>query len=432
MTPTQMLLNDGTGNFTFRNSCVYPTRSANFDLVAGDFENNDSLDIVIPNVGTAFPNPNAVRIMKGTPSVPCLFQFTGFVFPTGTQVPEAITAGDFDGDGLLDVAVVGYQSNTVGVLLNTGPTIPSPVNFGAPINFAAGLAPRDIVTGDFNGDGKLDLAVAASGEDSVKIFLGVGNGTFTPTFSVAVGDSPVAIVADHFDADGNLDLAVANYKSNNVTVLLGQGDGQFTQAPGSPVAVGTGPTAITAADIYGHSSRDLVVANRLSSTLTVLFDGNGNYTLRSSCSFPLPPGPTSVITADFDGDGKPDIAASSDNFDFSGADTVTVFLNQTTPVSVDGLPASRQFVLAQNAPNPFSASTALRFELPQSGHVRGEIYDLGGRRVRTFVDGDLSAGPHVFAWDGRNEDGRALPAGVYLYRVRWQGVAVTQRAVLMR
>ena len=171
-TPVQMLLNDGTGSFTFRTSCSFPFRSANFDLVVGDFDNDDTLDVVLPHVGTAFPGPNAVRIMKGTSRSGCIFQYTGFLFATGTDEPRAIAAGDFNTDGLLDVAVVGIASNTAGVLLNTGPTMSSPINFDAPIDFTAGSAPRDIATGDFNGDSKLDLAVAASGEDSVKVFPG--------------------------------------------------------------------------------------------------------------------------------------------------------------------------------------------------------------------------------------------------------------------
>ena len=90
-----------------------------------------------------------------------------------------------------------------------------------------GTGPIALVAGDFNGDGRTDLAVANYGSNDVSVLLGNGDGTFQNQVPYAVGDLPNALVAGDFNGDGRTDLAVANYGSNDVSVLLGNGDGTF-------------------------------------------------------------------------------------------------------------------------------------------------------------------------------------------------------------
>ena len=107
-----------------------------------------------------------------------------------------------------------------------------------------GTAPIALVTGDFNGDGRTDLAVANYGTypnyDTVSVLLGNGDGTFQKQVTYAVGNEPRAIVAGDFNGDGRTDLAVANYGSNDVSILLGNGDGTFQDQITYPV--GSRPT----------------------------------------------------------------------------------------------------------------------------------------------------------------------------------------------
>src|SRR5436305_263044 len=124
------------------------------------------------------------------------------------------------------------------------------------------------VVGDFNGDGRLDLALANSVDNNVTVLLGNGNGTFTSKPSMAVPDEPVALVTGDFDSDGHLDLAVARRTANQVTVLLGNGDGTF--GPGGAFGVGEAPVALVAGDVNGDGDLDLAAGHDLSNGVTVL------------------------------------------------------------------------------------------------------------------------------------------------------------------
>src|SRR5258707_4853959 len=101
------------------------------------------------------------------------------------------------------------------------------VSFIARLEFGAGGSPSSVAVGDFNGDGVLDLAVANNGSNNVSVLLGNGDGSFQVARSFSAGGSPSSVAVGDFNGDGVLDLAVAHHGSNNVSVLLGNGDGCF-------------------------------------------------------------------------------------------------------------------------------------------------------------------------------------------------------------
>lgn len=102
-----------------------------------------------------------------------------------------------------------------------------------------------------------------------------------------------------------------------------------------------------------------------------------------------------------------------------------------TPTAVESAAGDR-FALQPGYPDPFTSQTSIRFTLPRSTAVRLEVFDLRGRRVRTLVDGSLSAGGHDAMWNGADESGRPLPSGTYIYRLTGEGVTVRQSTVLVR
>jgi len=168
------------------------------------------------------------------------------------------------------------------------------------------------------------LAVANQGDNTVTILFGDGKGNFLapatgPTSNgvFPAGSNPSAIVAGDFNKDGKLDLAVANVNGNNITILLGNGAGAFT--PGATPTVGNGPSSLAVADFDGDGNLDLAATNLDDGTLTILFgDGTGafpRHVTLTSGKYPI-----AMVAADLNGDGVPDLAIVNE-----GDGTVTVF-----------------------------------------------------------------------------------------------------------
>jgi hypothetical protein len=169
-------------------------------------------------------------------------QFVQSSTPSVGASPCFINAGDFNGDGFIDLVTANSGSASVSILLNNGSGI-----FTQTSTPAVGNLPHSIAVGDFNSDGSLDLAVPNYFSNNVSILMNNGSGTFTLSSSPNVGSNPRSITTGDFNGDGYLDLAVANWSSNNVSILMNNGDGTFTLS--ATPSVGVWPWCVTTGEI---------------------------------------------------------------------------------------------------------------------------------------------------------------------------------------
>src|SRR5882672_3524089 len=244
---------------------------------------------------------------------------------TNLSAPSAIAVGDFNGDGILDLAVTDSANNSVAILFgkNDG-SFTSPVTYPTESGTTPVGIPVALLATDIDGDGVLDLAVVNQGNGSVpgsvSILLGrsvngVGDGTFAAPTSYSVGLKPTAIASADLNADGPPDLVITNQSDNSVSILLQNADHTFT-AKLDPTtdknpASGAGPAAIAVSDFNLDGNLDLAVANQTDGTVSILL-GKGDGTFGAHTDFTAGSGPKGIVAADFTNAGTPQLAVADE------------------------------------------------------------------------------------------------------------------------
>ncbi len=249
---------------------------------------------------------------------------------TAGSNPYRMTQGDFNLDGKIDLAVANFGSNTVSIFLGNGDG-----TFQAAQNISVSSLPFSVSVGDFNGDGKPDLAVGFESSVGISILLGNGDGTFQAPISTVAGPSNYGSVAGDFNKDGKLDLAVADYFSGQIFVLLGNGDGTFQ--PAVSYSVSSSPIFIREADLDGDGNLDLVAGDWFGPNISVLL-GVGNGTFQPAQTYAAGSNGSDVAIADFNNDGKLDVigTSQSDNnlYFLAGVGDGTFLPAQAIPVGL--------------------------------------------------------------------------------------------------
>jgi len=288
-------------------------------IAVGDFNRDAKLDLMVATAycGVAFLAGNG----DGT--------FGSSMEFAGGPCPSTIAAGDFNNDGNMDVVVGNednyfcqQQSDEIDVLLGNGDG-----TFRQPVSYPAGHSPDGVIVGDFNKDGKLDIAEANGSpllkSGGVDVFLGRGDGSFQLRFTHAVDALALFLVASDFNGDGNLDLAVTCDYGNDVSILFGDGKGDFASAEN--YVTDAAPIGVVACNFGGGKTSDLAVVNSQGANVSLLVSSPDG-TFQGARAYFAGARPDAIAMGDFNNDGFSDVVTSQYLSNYFNDSKVFVYL----------------------------------------------------------------------------------------------------------
>jgi hypothetical protein len=383
----------------------------------------------------------------------------------------ALATGDFNGDGKPDLATIGHyvqgtlpDRDSVAVLINAGNG-----TFGAPFTYGSGWKPDDIVAADFDGDGILDLAVANESDRNVSTFHGNGNGTFASRVNYGSSTFPQSLAAGDLNGDGHADLAVTT--SSGVAILLADAGGGFHQIGDVVVGPNSFPVSIAIGDLNRDGIPDLAIVNQgygITTYFSVVM-GNGDGSFGPPTVYDVGQFAESVAIADLNGNGVPDLIVSnststvevlmgtglgsflprvdygsnSETHRFAIADmnsdglpdvvtgrslSVSVLLNTGGTLSVPAGPSAMGLSVHARANPVVDRHVVLVLSLASSETARLELIDIAGRRVAGQRLEELGPGRHVVELAPAVD---VLP-GVYFVRLTQDGRSAATRIAILR
>ena len=428
-------------------SVIYPDRFRCEDIAVGDFDNDGKDEVLwVNNASTAFDNAYIFSI-DGEFS-------TGFYSTVVETVFRRTDLGyggsTVAGYGPVDLDNDGNPEGIIAIWNNVGVQI---FESDAPDHYELkfheeGLDPEDrypyakaVGVYDLNGDGLKELVIGAllrsrvhilepyNGDvDSMIHYLPEwtvidssqdtsGNWTYDTTgmfaiYGMRVGDP------DHGPGIDNGDIVLSDLNKHIYDIEYNGGD--------------FGDTAsYTVYDIYNVFPSD---------TFIYTYQDTAGYTVTDTVISNFYPGPTLALGNDLDGDGAKEILYGT-YVGIRPPDTFSIQTGFLNVLEFSGVGVSEgwrivgkpQVTLFQNSPNPFINHTSIKFAVKRAGNVELSVFDLSGRKVKTLVNGRFDAGTYTVGWNGRSENGEALPAGVYFYTIKYNGtVQATMKLVLSK
>jgi hypothetical protein len=407
------LVGNGDGTFktptTILNTVTNPTTGQAKILAAAQMNAGSALDLIVLDS----KNKLDVFLNNGSGGFAAPVSYSAGTNPTGMAV------GDFNGDGKPDVAIVNSATapadGTAMIYLNDGTGALTLVGTTPDI----GLTPTGVFAADLDGDGKDDLAVANNNgfSSTVSVLISAGSGAFQAKVPYAVDGHPTAVAAAPLRAGGKPDLAVSTFFGVGMDVLLNNGDGTFGAS--KPFATGSNPVAITINDVTRDGIPDVESTNNFGDSLTVWVGlGDGNFA-QTSQTFTVGDRPSQTAAADFNSDGFLDLVTTNGN-----ANDITFLLT--------GAPAATN--------SQASGASATYSIVGQQVNLSATITSLGavvneGTETFALFQGGTPVGTPVTVSVVNGLAGAAyalpagLPAGVYQVQASYHGTATFASSV---
>ncbi len=359
----------GKGDGTFNKPVSYPTGYFPDGVVVADFNNDGVPDIAVTNQGETGTNGN-VSILLGNGDG----TFQPQIIYQTNQYTSFGVAGDFNHDGVMDLAILDIYLGNVLIAFGNGdgtftaggmyPGIPS-----------GNFYPYDLKIGDLNNDGNLDVVVVDNWGGNLGVLLGNPDGTFQPVQFYPVGFSPWNVAIGDMNNDGKPDLVVSNFGAATIGVLLGNGDGTFQTMTTYPTGGFSNPT-VYLADMNGDGKLDVVApmfSNSAVPAILQVFLGNGDGTLQAPANYKLPENiGQAAVVGDLNGDGTPDVVVAQSDFTHDTGYVVT-YLNGTqvtaalNNIPVDGADVPQQLVATYSGDTRYTGSTSAPIAVNGSG-----------------------------------------------------------------
>jgi hypothetical protein len=306
---TSILINTtptGATTPTFAPKVDFTTGFWSISVSIGDINGDGKPDVAVAN----FFSDTISILINTTPTGATTPTFAPKVDLNTGDRPRSVRIGDFNGDGSPDVAVANRYSNTTSILLNTTPTGATTPTFAPKVDLNTGDRPNSVSIGDFNGDGSPDVAVANNFSDTTSILLnttptGATTPTFAPKVDLNTGREPRSVSIGDFNGDGKLDVAVANngFFSYSTSILLNTtptGSTTPTFAPKVDFPIGTRPYSVSIGDFNLDGKPDVATANQFSDTTSILLNNTPKVSIAAGTT-PTETGPTNgtfTITLD--------------------------------------------------------------------------------------------------------------------------------------
>lgn len=245
----------GNGAGAMTQNAIYPVSGAQGtqDLALADVDNAAGPDLIACEAQTYLEGIYC-RLNNGAGNFGGVNDRKKSALPFNSK-PRDIATGDFNSDGRVDIVVALAGQNKFGFMAGNGDGL-----FGSPVTFATGVEPTGICAVDLNGDSKLDIAVTNKADNTLSIFFGNGAGSFATAGTIALGNGPTHVQNYDINSDGAADLVVSCPADRTVWYLRGNGDGTFE--PAQVYRTTAAPNRTAAGDLRGIGLQDLVVGGQ--------------------------------------------------------------------------------------------------------------------------------------------------------------------------